>query len=88
MLGRLIRQMEEEQFGSDGKKSSEPRLMTVRDAATVLNCSQHQVYRYISRGLFRECLVKLGDVRTVRFHPTKFLRCIETGGFAGENNTT
>lgn len=60
------------------------RLLTVRDAAEILGCSSKQIYRYLNMGLLKDCLVQLGNLRTVRFHPRKLMECIDRGHFTAE----
>lgn len=57
------------------------KLLTVQDVAEILGCSSKQIYRYLNMGLLKECLVHLGNLRTVRFHPRKVMECIENGHF-------
>jgi len=55
------------------------RLLTVREVAAILNCSAKQMYRYVSQGFLDECIVRIGDLQTIRFHPRKLQQCIEQG---------
>jgi predicted DNA-binding transcriptional regulator AlpA len=57
------------------------KLLTVQDVAEILGCSSKQIYRYLNMGLLKECLVHLGNLRTVRFNPRKIMECIENGHF-------
>jgi excisionase family DNA binding protein len=58
-----------------------PRLMTVRDIAGVLGLQPQQIYRLLEKGVMRDCLVRIGNSRTLRFNREKVRACIENGGF-------
>jgi AraC-like DNA-binding protein len=57
------------------------KLLTVRDMAQIIGCSQKQVYRYYNKHLFDACLVRFEGINTIRFHPQRVRNCIGNGGF-------
>jgi excisionase family DNA binding protein len=67
------------------KQFNIPQLLTVKEVAEILGLHEKVVYRHISKGVFDDCIVRLGDSRTVRFNSIKVKQHIESGGFGVHN---
>jgi predicted DNA-binding transcriptional regulator AlpA len=63
------------------KDSKIPRLITVKEMASILGFHEKVIYRLCRKGVFDKCLVKFGDSMTLRFNSEKVKQAIERGGF-------
>jgi predicted DNA-binding transcriptional regulator AlpA len=61
-------------------KTDIPQLLTVREVALILGLHEKVIYRFIKKGLFKDCIVRIGDTKIIRFHPVKIKKAIDDGG--------
>jgi predicted DNA-binding transcriptional regulator AlpA len=64
-----------------------PKLISVKELALIMGLHEKVVYRHISKGVFNECIVKIGDSRTLRFNSTKVKKNIDLGAFGKQKDS-